>query len=201
MPPAQLLFLPGASGNTEFWRPAAGRMRHPAQRRFFGWPGFGQTPADPHVQGICGFVRSVAEAIDRPTALIAQSMGCAVAVMAASQSPGLVTHLVLTAASGGVDVHGLGGHDWQREFLHAPRPDPDWFATFRQDLSGELRALAVPTLLLWGDADPISPVAVGERFASLLPAARLHVIAGGTHAMAGALAAEIAPLIDRHLTS
>ena len=33
-----LLFLPGASGNTAFWRPVADGLRHPAQRTFFARP-------------------------------------------------------------------------------------------------------------------------------------------------------------------
>jgi len=201
MSPEQVLFLPGASGDTQFWRPAADLLQHPAQRGFIGWPGFGQTPADPAIGGVADLAASVAAMIDQPTALVAQSMGCVVAILAALERRSLVTHLVLTAASGGVDVHGLGGFAWQREFLEAPRPVPDWFAAYDKDLSDDLSTLAIPALLLWGDADPISPVAVGQRFAGLLPDSRLQVITGGTHAMGRALAAEVAPLIDRHLSS
>lgn len=48
-------------------------------------------------------------------------------------------------------------------------------------------------------ADPISPVAVGERLRDLLPDARLHVLAGGDHDLAHQRAAEIAPLVEAHL--
>jgi pimeloyl-ACP methyl ester carboxylesterase len=54
-------------------------------------------------------------------------------------------------------------------------------------------------LLLWGDADPISPVAVGEKLASKLPHAELIVIAGGTHDLVRERADEIAPHIEAHL--
>lgn len=197
--PSQLLFLPGASGDTGFWRPVADRLRHPAGKHFVGWPGFGTTPPDANVNGIPDLVRSVAARIDRPTGLIAQSMGCAVAILAALERPGLVTHLVLTAASGGVDVVKLGGRDWQQGFLQTNKTDPPWFATFRQDLSAGIPSIAAPALLLWGDADPVSPVAVGQRFAALLPHAELHVFAGGAHNLGNALASSIAPLIDAHL--
>lgn len=60
---------------------------------------------------------------------------------------------------------------------------------------------AVAQPLLWGDADPISPVAVGQRLAALLPQAQLHVFAGGDHDLGHALAHEVAPLIDAHLAS
>lgn len=59
----------------------------------------------------------------------------------------------------------------------------------------------MPALLLWGDADPLSPVAAGRRLAGLLPRARLHVFAGGGHDLAHAFADEAAALIDDHLTS
>jgi pimeloyl-ACP methyl ester carboxylesterase len=62
-----------------------------------------------------------------------------------------------------------------------------------------LGPVAIPTLLPWGDADPISPVRVGERLTSLLPAAHLVVLPGGTHDLAIERAEQIAPLIDRHL--
>ena len=61
--------------------------------------------------------------------------------------------------------------------------------------------VAMPALLLWGDCDPISPVRVGERLASLLPNAHLHVVQGGDHDLAETHASVIAPLIDEHLRS
>jgi pimeloyl-ACP methyl ester carboxylesterase len=64
-----------------------------------------------------------------------------------------------------------------------------------------LSALRIPTLLLWGDADPISPVEAGRRLAAVLPQAELHVIPGGGHDVACAFASEVAPLIARHLSS
>jgi pimeloyl-ACP methyl ester carboxylesterase len=57
----------------------------------------------------------------------------------------------------------------------------------------------MPTLLLWGDSDPISPIRVGERLASLLPNAHLHIVQGGDHDLAETHAAAIGPLIDKHL--
>jgi pimeloyl-ACP methyl ester carboxylesterase len=44
-------------------------------------------------------------------------------------------------------------------------------------------------------------VAVGRRLASLLPQAHLVVLPGGTHDLAMERAAEVAPLIDRHLAT
>ena len=54
-------------------------------------------------------------------------------------------------------------------------------------------------LLLWGDADPISPVAVGQYLAEVFPDADLHVFEGGGHDLGFTHATHIAPLIDQHL--
>lgn len=43
------------------------------------------------------------------------------------------------------------------------------------------RKLRVPTVLLWGRADTITPLAQGERLASLLPASKLVTLAGVGH--------------------
>lgn len=197
--PSQLLFLPGALGRTQFWEPVAGLLEHPAAKVLVGWPGFGVTPPDPSIRGIDDLVAKVVAQIDRPTALIAQSMGGVIAMRAALAKPDLVTHLVLAATSGGVDVAGLGGQDWQQAFHEANPLLPRWFSTYQEDLSLRLLHISMPALLLWGDADPISPVRVGERLASLLPRAALHVIRGGDHGLAETHAASIAPLIDAHL--
>lgn len=68
-----------------------------------------------------------------------------------------------------------------------------------EDLSHRLRHLDVPTLLLWGDADPLSPVAVGQKLAELLPRSKLVVIPGGTHDLVLERASEIAPHVAAHL--
>jgi pimeloyl-ACP methyl ester carboxylesterase len=195
----KLLFLPGASGNTSFWKPVMDRLSAPGERVHLGWPGFGPTPPDPAIGGLEDLVALVTAKIDGPTALIAQSMGGVIALLCALEKPELVTHLVLTATSGGMNLSDLGAQDWRPAF-HAANPSlPLWFASYKVDLTEQLRTIQIPTLLLWGDADPISPPLVGERLASLLPCAELHVIAGGTHDLADILAARVAPLIDKHL--
>jgi len=197
--PDKLLFLPGASGNTGFWLPVAELLTVPGERIHFGWPGFGPTAPDPAVTGMEDLIAMVTAEIDRPTAVIAQSMGGVIALRAALEKPEFVTHLVLTATSGGMNLSDLGARDWRPAF-HAANPSlPRWFATYREDLTDRLGSINAPALLLWGDADPISPPPVGERLAALLPCAELHVFAGGTHDLANTLAQTVAPLIDKHL--
>ena len=47
-----------------------------------------------------------------------------------------------------------------------------------RDLLGRIEA---PTLLLWGEHDARSPLAVGERMRDAIPGARLSVIPGAGH--------------------
>jgi poly(3-hydroxyoctanoate) depolymerase len=199
--PLKLLFLPGAMGAPQFWSPVASRLSHPAVKVCLGWPGFGTTPAAPNINGIDDLVTMVVGNITRPTALIAQSMGGLIAIRAAFEKRDLVTHLILTATSGGIEMSSHSAHDWRPAFQEANPLLPPWFCTYQEDLTTELHKLHMPTLLLWGDADPVSPVSVGEHLASLLPRAQLHVIRGGDHGLGNARADEITPLIDKHLAT
>lgn len=194
-----LIFLPGASGNTRLWRPLADRLQHRGARHFVGWPGFGDTPADANITGLADLARMVVATIDTPANLFAQSMGGIIAVQVALQIPKLVARLVLSVTSGGVDVASLGGIDWRPSFRSHNPTLPAWFDQDRTDLTDRLSEIDVPVLLLWGDADPISPVAVGERLRSLLPRASLVVVHGGTHDLVAERAADIAADVDRHL--
>ena len=57
----------------------------------------------------------------------------------------------------------------------------DMFATDREDLSGRLGEIRVPTLVLWGEEDGLIPVSSGQRFADAMPDARLVVYPGTGH--------------------
>jgi len=201
MTPAEtLLFLPGASGDVELWRPVSERLRHAGARRLIGWPGFGGVPADSRVTGIDELVTLVTAEITEPVDLFAQSMGGVVALRAALEKPSLVRHLVLSVTSGGLDVAALGGIDWRPTFRARNPHLPSWFEDERWDRSARLHEVKAPVLLLFGDADPISPVAVGRRLAELLPDAELVVFEGGTHDLVFERADEVVPHVERHLS-
>jgi len=200
-PANTLLFLPGASGNTAVWQPVSDGLRHPGERRFISWPGFGGVPSEPGVNGMDDLVARVVAAITGPTDILAQSMGGTIAIRAALQRPDMVRHLVLSVTSGGLDLALLGAADWRPWYKEAFPTLPDWFITDRVDLTDRLKELAMPVLLLWGDADPISPIAVGKRLAELLPRSQLVVVKGGTHDLVAEHSTEVIPQIEAHLAS
>ncbi len=197
--PQQLLFLPGASGNRQFWQPLAAQLSHPARQVHLGWPGFGDTPARADVQGMDDLVDLVLQHIDQPTALVAQSMGGIIAVRAALARPQLITHLVLSVTSGGVDMSDLGASNWRKDYTAAYPQLPRWFVDDHSNLGPRLGELPMPVLLLWGDCDPISPVAVGQRLARLLPQALLRIVPGADHDLGLSHATQAAQWLDQHL--
>ena len=197
--PETLLFLPGASGNRTHWRAVSDGLAHSGPRRFLGWPGCDGLPLDPSVNGIPDLAERVVESIQGPVVLFAQSMGGVIAVRAALARPQHVRGLILAATSGGVDVGALGGTDWRPAFRASNPNTPPWFVDDHEDLSPRFADVRAPVLLLWGDADPISPVAVGERLARLFVSAELVVVKGGTHDLVSERSGEILPYIVRFM--
>jgi pimeloyl-ACP methyl ester carboxylesterase len=106
---------------------------------------------------------------------------------------------VLSVTSGGIDVGSLGAVDWRAEFARNNPGVPRWFLDARDDMTEQLHEVRAPALLLWGDADPISPVAVGRRLAQLLASSTLVVIPGGTHDLVAERTDDILPHIEQHL--
>jgi poly(3-hydroxyoctanoate) depolymerase len=194
-----VLFLPGARGDGAYWRPVAGRLPAHYERVFLDWPGLGDVPADRRVRSFDGLLALVTKRMEEPVDLVAQSMGGVVAVRAALDRPDRVRRLVLAATSGGVDLAPFNVEDWRPAYREAYPSAPAWLLEYRADLSARIPEIRTPTLLLWGDSDPISPVGIGEYLGSLLPRSKLVVIPGGSHTFAEDQPAEVAPHIAAHL--
>jgi len=195
-----VFFLPGAVGDADFWRPIGERLPGAWIKKYFNWPGLGHQAAQPSVSGLEDLVRLVEESLGaQPVDLVAQSMGGVIALRVALKHPKKVRRLVLAATSGGVDVAGLGGVDWRPAYLKEFPEAAVWITDPPPNLARQLGALTQPTLLLWGDADPISPVAVGEMLQQLLPRATFRMVEGGDHGFVAERAAETAPMISAHL--
>lgn len=194
-----LLFLPGASGAASFWHPLGALLPASWSKSYLSWPGLGHEPHEPALQSLDEAVAHAASRLEHPSVVVAQSMGGVVAVRLALAHPDRISHLVLTATSGGVDVTRFGASDWRPSYREEYPKAADWILSERPDHTAELHRIAIPTLLLWGDADPISPVGVGQQLERLLPRARLRVLAGGDHMFARDRAAELAPWVVAHL--
>lgn len=197
--PPRLCFLPGATGDGDFWRPVADRIPGAWPWRLLNLPGAGEQPHDPRVASFADLVELVAAAIDERTDVVAQSMGGVVAIGLALRHPAKVRRLVLVATSGGIDVAGLGAAEWRDQYRDEFPNAAPWVWQDRPDFGDSISAVRAPTLLVWGNADPLSPVAVGERLCELLPASTLEVIEGGTHWLAHDDPDRIASLIAAHL--
>jgi pimeloyl-ACP methyl ester carboxylesterase len=196
---AKVLFLPGSGASPDFWRPVGERLPADWPKEYFGWPGLGDQPHDPAINGMDDLVRLVAARMDGPVDLVAQSMGGVVAVRLALEKPSLVRRLVLTVTSGGVDMKGLGASDWRADYRKAFPRAAGWITAAGASSDLPVERIAAPTLLVWGDADAISPVSVGRHLEGRIPDARLHVVPGGNHDVAQTHAEIVAALIAAFL--
>ena len=195
----KILFLPGAGGSPGFWHAVGARLPADRPKEYLGWPGLGNQPHDPSVRSVDDLLRLVEARMDGPVDLVAQSMGGVVAARLALARPEKVRRLVLCVTSAGVDMAALGASDWRPDY-RASFPDAaDWITAERSASFLPVEKIAVPTLLIWGDADAISPVAVGRHLEQRLPKARLEIVAGGGHDVAVTHADHVARLIAGHL--
>jgi len=195
----KILFLPGAGGSPGFWHAVGARLPADRPKEYLGWPGLGNQPHDPSVRSVDDLLRLVEARMDGPVDLVAQSMGGVVAARLALARREKVRRLVLCVTSAGVDMAALGASDWRPDY-RASFPDAaDWITAERSASFLPVEKIAVPTLLIWGDADAISPVAVGRHLEQRLPKARLEIVAGGGHDVAVTHADHVARLIAGHL--
>lgn len=51
----------------------------------------------------------------------------------------------------------------------------------REDISSILPAIQTPTTIIWGEQDETTPVLAGQRFATLIKSAKLHIIPSAGH--------------------
>ncbi len=196
-----LLFLPGAGGAAEFWHPLGALLPEHYDKTYLNWPGLGHQAHRPGLDSLEALTAHAAAHLKSDTVIVAQSMGGIFALRLALLYPQMVTKLVLTAASGGIDVMRFGASDWRPAYRAEYPNAAGWITQARADHTAEISSITRPALLLWGDADTISPVAVGKHLAGLLPKAEMHVIAGGDHGFAQERAVEIAPLVERFLAT
>lgn len=193
----RILFLPGAGGSSTFWQPVATRLPADWMKEHLGWPGLGNEPHDRAISNMGDLVSLVTDRLDEPTDLVAQSMGGVIAVRAALERPETVRRLVLCVTSGGVDMSAFGASDWRPAYRRSFPNAVPWITNGRPSQLLPVEKITAPVLLIWGDADEISPVAVGRHLGERLPNARLEIVAGGGHDVAVEHPDIVAGMIER----
>jgi pimeloyl-ACP methyl ester carboxylesterase len=195
-----LVFIPGAAGDSSFWAPVAGRLPDDWQHQFLESPASGAGPwFDTGVGSYADLADRVADSIAGEADLIAQSLGCVLAVQIAVQHPGKVRRLVLAGMSAGIDTVRLGGPVWTDGFAARHPALPEWIIGTIPDQTAALPTLTAPTLLIWGSRDAVSPVAVGRAVHELIPRSRFEVVEGGEHDFPAKFVDATASLILRQL--
>ena len=193
--PTSFAFLPGASGLGSFWDPVREALGGtPASS--FDWPGFGGVPSDSSVKSFDDLAHLVISRLTGPTVLVAQSMGGVVAVKIAHRRPDLVSHLVLAATSGGIDLTRFTAHDWRIGSRAANLENPPWMWDSIDDLSPILAGLPMKTLLVWATDDEVSPHTVGVHLSTLIPRSQLLTIDSDDHWVARLHGTEVAQAIS-----
>lgn len=193
-----LIFLPGASGSTEFWSPVMNQLGQGHCKTVIAYPSFAGYTDHIDVNSFEDLQDYVLDQIQQPSVIIAQSMGGIFATQAALQKPELVDALVLVATSGGIDLTPFDVADWREDYQQTFSV-PDWFVGHQTYLDDQLYKIDCPVLLIWGDADPISPVAVGQYLHGKIVISELQIIEKGQHDLAYQYADQVAKLIENFI--
>ena len=126
-------------------------------------------------------------------------LGGIFAVAAAIQKSSLIKVLVLIATSGGMDLTPFKVKDWRCEYQHQYPTYPQWFMQTKVNYEVYFKRIDIPILLIWGDNDPISPIAVGQYLKACFPNAELCIVKGGKHDLAQEYSEEVADNIAHFL--
>jgi pimeloyl-ACP methyl ester carboxylesterase len=208
-----IVLLHGLSGSHRWWLPV---LEHFAARYSVHMPelvGFGGSRparAQPSIPEAAELVLEWLDVIDiERCALVGHSMGGQIAIHIAARAPDRLSHLVLVSAAGiprPVSVSEAARfvaeivppRAWgELSFLpvialDAMRSGPLTILQaarniIRTDVRPLLSHVSVPTLIVWGSADPLTPVAHGQQMQQAISGAKLVVIDGAAHV----------PMVDR----
>ena len=207
-----VLLVHGLSGSWRWWRPVLPALAREHAVHLVDVPRFAALARFGPADAAAWLARFVEAAARGPVAAVGHSLGGLLTAQLAARRPDLVERLALVGPTGIPSGRGLLGHALpllaalRRAPVHvvvdAVRAGPEsllrgaLYATGR-DLRPDLGAIEAPTLLLWGERDPLVPARLAEEWRRGLPDARLTVLPGAGHvpmfdapgALAGALLA------------
>lgn len=163
-------------------------------RRFFGPPRF-----LPKFEETTSLLARWIETFGQPVHLFGHSMGGQIAIALAAERPDLVRSLILVNAAGmpfrldprphvrAVPRPPYGGISIARvlvpDFLRAGPASVAVAGTrvMRGDMRERMHAIRAPTLLVWGENDPLVPLVYGQAMQREIEGSRLVVIPGAAH--------------------
>jgi pimeloyl-ACP methyl ester carboxylesterase len=166
---------------------------------FIDYPGLGDAPPDASITTTDDLAGWVATRLPPRADLVAISMGSAVALRLLLSHPDRLRRLVLLAPAGGIGVDRFGAVDWRPAFLTRRPTAPRYLVDEQNRLDDRLAAVAHPALLIFGERDTVSPVAVGTFLQSRLQNATLEVVPRATHDIDEEEPDLVASLIEAHL--
>ena len=200
-PPVVLVH--GLAGSWRWWEPVVEPLARRLRVHLLDLPGFGSARREPFALADApAYVRDFAEALglERPH-LVGHSLGGAVCARAAALWPERVDRLLLAAPAGllerrralqyALPIASALRHASPR-FLPVLAADalragvPTLYRAGTQllgddGLRGELDRIAAPTLLVWGERDPLVPPQLAEEYERAIPHTRRVVLAGAGH--------------------
>lgn len=202
-----VVLLHGLSGSHRWWRYTTPEVAKRFRVHVPEMVGYGESrgavrhPSIPEMAGL--LVRWLDAAGLERTHFVGHSMGAQVGVHLAARWPDRIGRLVLTDAAGiphpvsvetASEVAGalMRHRSWGRlDFLPTIARDAvlagptTLYRSIRSILADDIRPLlprvSSPTLLIWGEHDPITPVEDGRAIEALVPGARLVVIPDASH--------------------
>ncbi len=196
-----IAYLPGASGRSSVWEPIANVLAHRREALLFNYPGLNarEAPARDDIDSLADLTRWVASELPERCDVVSLSMGSAIALRLALEYPERIRRLVLVVPCGAVNALNFGALDWRERFLMARPHAPRWFVHDASDFSARLSSIQAPTLLVFGEDDPIAPPAIGQFMLAQLPSAKLEVVPDASHDLEEEHPAFLASLIEAHL--
>jgi pimeloyl-ACP methyl ester carboxylesterase len=193
----------GLAGSWRWWRPVVDPLAEQLQIHLVDLPGFGTASGRAFVLADApSYVRALMQQIGLGRAhLVGHSLGGAVCARLAALWPESVDRLVLAAPAGLLErrrasqhalplaaalrharprfLRVLAGdalHAGVRTLYHAGKQ------LLGQDgLREELAAIRAPTLLVWGERDPLVPLRLAAEYERAIPDVRLVVLEGAGH--------------------
>jgi pimeloyl-ACP methyl ester carboxylesterase len=170
-------------GEMDHWESALetlGRFCHPIALEL---PIFDAGLVDVSVPGLADYVRRFMETLELPPSVVGgNSLGGHVALELALSHPGWVTGLILTGSSG------LFERTFTRRVPHRPTAGyvrsrmEEIVEAKHHNVEERLGDIRVPTLIVWGKEDRITPPEVAERFHTHIPGSHLVYLPNCGHA-------------------